>query len=191
MQSMSITELMWEWAIMSTWMMAPLALTLTLRIRKSFGFVALSVLSFLGVWIALSVPVALSVFSLHNFNHMLIASTCLAVAGAYQFSRKHENAVLNCMKPVAGNAWFGVRTGWTCFVACGPLMVAAFAVMPASPWFMVGITIVMGAEFISTKRFAVARVIGLAAGIAAVGLLFQTGPIGSETLPTISHQHTN
>lgn len=191
MQSMSILELIGEWAIMSTWMMAPLALILALRIRKSFGFVALSVLSFLGVWIALSVPVAVSVFSLHSFNHMLIASTFLAIAGAYQFTQKHENAVLDCMKPAVGNAWFGVRTGWTCFVACGPLMVAAYAVMPASPWFMVGITIIMVAEFVSPARFAVARVVGLAAGIAAVGLLFQIGPIGSNTLPNISHQHTN
>ena len=191
MQAMSITELMWEWALMSTWMMAPLALILALRIRKSFGFVALSVLSFLGVWIVLSIPIALSVFSLHNFNHTLTASAFLAVAGAYQFTRKHENAVLNCMKPAVSNTWFGARTGWTCFVACGPLMVAAFAVMPSSPWFMVGITLVMVAEFISTKRFAVARIVGLAAGVAAVGLLFQTGPIGTGNFPTISHNHTN
>ena len=191
MQSMSITELMWEWAIMSTWMMAPLALILALRIRKSFGFVALSVLSFLGIWIVLSIPVALSIFLLHNFNHILVASALLAIAGAYQFTRKHENAVLNCMKPAGSNLWFGVRTGWTCFVACGPLMIAAYAVMPASPWFMVVITLVMVAEFVSTKRFAVARLVGLAAGIAAVGLLFQTGPIGTGNFPTISHNHTN
>jgi hypothetical protein len=189
MQSMSTLELMQEWVRMSAWMMGPLALILAARTRQSFGFVMVSISSFLAVWIALSIPIGLVMSALHAFDHRYVSVALLAIAGAYQFSRKHENAVLNCMQTSETNLSFGLRTGWTCFVACGPLMVAAYAIMPTTPWLMAGITVVMVAEFISSNRLFVARSIGLVSAVAAVGILFLAGPISFGDFPTIGQHH--
>ena len=190
MHSMSTLELIQEWAVMSAWMMAPLALILAARTRQTFGFVFISVVGFLGLWALMGVPIGIAMSLLHNFNHAVVSAVLLAIAGAYQFSRRHEHAVLNCMETSDSNMWFGVRTGWTCFVACGPLMVGAYAVMPSSPWLMLAITVVMVAEFISSNRFVVARTVGLVAAMAAVGVLFLAGPISFGNFPTIGqHQH--
>ena len=189
MHAMSTLELMQEWARMSVWMMGPLALILAARARQSFGFVLLSVASFLAVWVALSIPVGLAMSALHRFDHRFISVVLLAIAGAYQFSRQHENAVLNCMKTSENNLLFGVRTGWTCFVACGPLMVATYAIMPTTPWLMVGIAVVMIAEFISSNRLFVARSIGLVSAVAAIGIMFFAGPISFGDFPTIGQHH--
>lgn len=190
MQSMSTLELIQEWAVMSAWMMAPLALILAARTRQTFGFVFISVLSFLGIWAFLGVPIGIAMTLLHNFDHAVVSAALLAAAGAYQFSRRHEQAVLDCMETSDSDMWFGVRTVWTCFVACGPLMVGAYAVMPSSPWLMLAITVVMAAEFISSNRFIVARSVGLVAAMAAVGVLFLAGPITFGNFPTVG-QHIN
>ena len=190
MHSMSTLELVQEWALRSAWMMAPLALILAARTRQTFGFVFLSVVGFLGLWAVMGIPIGIAMSLLHNFNHAVVSAALLALAGAYQFSRRHERAVLNCMETSDSNMWFGVRTGWTCFVACGPLMVGAFAVMPNSPWLMLAITVVMVAEFISSNRFVVARSVGLIAAIAAAGVLFLAGPITFGNFPTVGqHEH--
>lgn len=189
MHAMSTLELMQEWARMSVWMMGPLALILAARTRQSFGFVLISVVSFLAVWVALSIPIGLGMSALHRLDHRFISVTLLAIAGAYQFSRQHESAVLNCMKTSENNFSFGLRTGWTCFVACGPLMIAAYAIMPTTPWLMVGITVVMVAEFISSNRLFVARSIGLVSAVAAVGIMFLAGPISFGDLPTMEQHH--
>jgi len=189
MHAMSTWELMQEWARMSVWMMGPLALILAARTRQSFGFVFISVVSFLAVWVALSIPIGLTMSALSTFDHRYVSVVLLAIAGAYQFSRQHEGAVLNCMKTSENTLSFGLRTGWTCFIACGPLMAAAFALMPASPWLMAVITLVMVAEFISSNRLLVARSIGLIAAVAAVGILFLAGPVSFGDFPTIGHQH--
>ena len=189
MHAMSTLELMQEWARMSAWMMGPLALILAARTRQSFGFVLLSVTSFLAVWVALSVPIGLAMSALHRFDHRFTSVALLAIAGAYQFSRKHENAVLNCMKTSENDLLFGLRTGWTCFVACGPLMIAAYAIMPTTPWLMVGITVLMVAEFISGNRLFVARSIGLIAAVAAIGIMFLAGPISFGDFPTVGQHH--
>ena len=190
MHAMSTLELMQEWARMSVWMMGPLALILAARTRQSFGFVLISVTSFLAVWVALSIPIGLAMSALHGFDHRYISVVLLAIASAYQFSRRHEGAVLNCMKTSENNLSFGLRTGWTCFVACGPLMIAAYAIMPTTPWLMVGITVVMVAEFISSNRLLVARSIGLVSAIAAIGILFLAGPISFGDFPTIGQHHS-
>ena len=189
MHAMSTLELMQEWARMSVWMMGPLALILAARTRQSFGFVLISVTSFLAVWVALSIPIGLAMSALHRFDHRYISVVLLGIAGAYQFSRRHEGAVLNCMKTSENNLTFGLRTGWTCFVACGPLMIAAYAIMPTTPWLMVGITVVMVAEFISSNRLLVARSIGLISAVAAIGILFLAGPISFGDFPTIGQHH--
>lgn len=189
MHSMSTLELMQEWARMSAWMMGPLALILAARTRQSFGFVLVSVASFLAVWVALSVPIGLVMSALHVFDHRYVSVIMLVIAGAYQFSRKHESAVLDCMKTSENNLLFGLRTGWTCFVACGPLMVAAYAVMPTTPWLMAGITLVMIAEFISSNRVIVARSIGLISAVAAIGILFLAGPVSFGDLPSVGQHH--
>jgi hypothetical protein len=93
------------------------------------------------------------------------------------------------MKTSENNLSFGLRTGWTCFVACGPLMIAAYAIMPTTPWLMVGITVVMVAEFISSNRLLVARSIGLISAVAAIGILFLAGPISFGDFPTIGQHH--
>jgi predicted metal-binding membrane protein len=175
---------------MSAWMMAPLALILAARTRQSFGFVFISVLSFLGIWAVLGVPIGIAMTLLHNFDHAVVSAALLAAAGAYQFSRRHEHAILDCMETSDSNLWFGVRTGWTCFVACGPLMIGAYAIMPSSPWFMLAITVVMVAEFTSKNRFIVARSVGLIAAVAAAGVLFLSGPITFGNFPTVG-QHIN
>lgn len=189
MHSMSTLELMQEWARMSVWMMGPLALILAARTRQSFGFVLVSVASFLAVWVALSIPIGLAMSGLHVFDHRYVSVVLLALAGAYQFSRNHENAVLNCMKTSESNLSFGLRTGWTCFVACGPLMVAAYAIMPTTPWLMAGITLAMIAEFISSNRLIVARSIGLISVVAAIGILFLAGPVSFGNFPTVGQHH--
>lgn len=189
MHAMSTVELMQEWARMSVWMMGPLALILAARTRQSFGFVFISVVSFLSVWVAVSIPIGLGMSALHRFDHQYVSVGLLTLAGVYQFSRKHESVVLDCMKTSEKNLAFGIQTGWTCFVACGPLMVAAYAIMPTSPWVMAGITVVMVAEFISGNRLFVARSIGLIATVAAIGILFLAGPISFGDFPTIGHQH--
>ena len=189
MHAMSTLELMQEWARMSVWMMGPLALILAARTRQSFGFVLISVTSFLAVWVALSIPIGLAMSALHRFDHRFISVVFLAIAGAYQFSRRHEGAVLHCMKTSENKLSFGLRTGWTCFVACGPLMIAAYAIMPTTPWLMVGITVVMIAEFISSNRLLVARSIGLISAVAAIGILFLAGPISFGDFPTIGQHH--
>jgi predicted metal-binding membrane protein len=187
---MSTLALIQEWAIMSAWMMAPLALILAARTRQSFGFVFISVLSFLGIWAVLGIPIGIAMTLLHNFDHAVVGAALLATAGAYQFSRRHEHAVLNCMETADSNLWFGLRTGWTCFVACGPLMIGAYAAMPNSPWLMLAITVVMVAEFTSKNRFIVARSVGLIAAVAAAGVLFLSGPISFGNFPTVG-QHIN
>ncbi len=189
MHAMSTLELMHEWARMSVWMMGPLALILAARTGQSFRFVLFNVVSFLAVWVALSVPIGLGMSALHAFDHRYVSVALLAIAGAYQFSRKHEIAVLDCMKTSENDLLFGLRTGWTCFVACGPLMVAAYAIMPTTPWLMAGISVVMVAEFISSNRLFVARSIGLVSAVAAVGILFLAGPISFGDLPTIGQHH--
>ena len=189
MHAMSTLELMQEWAQMSVWMMGPLALILAARTRQSFGFVLISVTSFLAVWVVLSIPIGLAMSALHRFDHQLVSAALLAIAGAYQFSRRHEGAVLNCMKTSENNLSFGLRTGWTCFVACGPLMIAAYAIMPTTPWLMVGIAVVMIAEFISSNRLFVARSIGLVSAVAAIGIMFFAGPISFGDFPTIGQHH--
>ena len=189
MHAMSTLELIQEWARMSVWMMGPLALILAARTRQSFGFILISVTSFLAVWVALSIPIGLAMSALHRFDHRYISVVLLAIAGVYQFSRRHEGAVLNCMKTSENNLSFGLRTGWTCFVACGPLMIAAYAIMPTTPWLMVAITVVMVAEFISSNRLLVARSIGLISAVAAIGILFLAGPISFGDFPTIGQHH--
>lgn len=189
MNSMSTLELIQEWARMSVWMMGPLALILAARTRQSFGFVLVSVASFLSVWVALSIPIGLAMSGLHVFDHRYVSVVLLTLAGAYQFSRKHENAVLDCIKTSERNLSFGLRTGWTCFVACGPLMVAAYAIMPTTPWLMAGITLVMVAEFISSNRLIVARSIGLISAVAAIGTLFLAGPVSFGDFPTVGQHH--
>ena len=189
MHSMSTLELVQEWARMSGWMMGPLALILAARTRQSFGFVLVSVASFLAVWVALSIPIGLAMSALHRFDHRYVSVIMLAVAGMYQFSRKHESAVLDCMKTSENNLSFGLRTGWTCFVACGPLMIAAYAIMPTTPWLMAGITLVMIAEFISSNRVIVARSSGLISAVAAIGILFLAGPISFGDFPTVGQHH--
>lgn len=189
MHSMSTLELMQEWARMSVWMMGPLALILAARTRQSFGFLVASVASFLAVWVALSIPIGLAMSGLHVFDQRYVSVVLLALAGAYQFSRKHENAVLDCMKASESNLPFGLRTGWTCFVACGPLMVAAYAIMPTTPWLMAGITLIMVAEFISSNRLIVARSIGLISAVAAIGILFLAGPVSFGDFPTVGQHH--
>jgi Predicted metal-binding integral membrane protein (DUF2182) len=189
MHSMPIWGLMQEWARMSAWMMGPLALILAARTRQTFGFVLISVSSFLAVWVALSIPIGLIISAMRVFDHRFLSVALLAIAGAYQFSREHENAVLNCMETSETNLSFGLRTGWTCFIACGPLMVAAFSFMPDTPWLMVGITLVMVAEFISGNRVLVARSIGLIAAVAAIGILFLAGPVSFGDFPTTGHRH--
>jgi len=174
---------------MSVWMMGPLALILAARTRQSFGFVLVSVVSFLSVWVALSIPIGIGMSALHRFDHRFISVALLAIAGAYQFSRRHEGAVLNCMKTSENNLSFGLRTGWTCFVACGPLMIASFSIMPTTPWLMVGITLGMVAEFISSNRLLVARSIGLISAVAAIGILFLAGPVSFGDFPTIGQHH--
>lgn len=190
MHSMSTLELIQEWAIMSAWMMAPLALILAARTCQHFWFVFIGVFSFLGIWAALGVPIGIVMSLLYNFDHAVVSAALLATAGAYQFSRRHERAVLDCMETSDSNLWFGLRTGWTCFVACGPLMIGAYAVMPNSPWLMLAITIVMVAEFTSKNRFVVARSMGLIAAIAAAGVLFLAGPISFGNFPKVG-QHIN
>ena len=190
MQSMSTLELIQEWAVMSAWMMAPLALILAARTQQSFGFVFMSVLGFLGLWAFAGIPIGIAMSLLHNFNHAVVSAALLATAGAYQFSRRHEQAVLDCMETSDSDMWFGIRTGWTCFVACGPLMVGAYAIMPSSPWFMLAVTVVMVAEFTSKNRFIVARSVGLIAAVAAAGVLFLSGPITFGNFPTVE-QHIN
>jgi hypothetical protein len=68
-------------------------------------------------------------------------------------------------------------------------MVAAYAIMPTTPWLMAGITVVMVAEIISGNRLFVARSIGLVSAVAAVGILFLAGPISFGDFPTIGQHH--
>ena len=54
---------------------------------------------------------------------------------------------------------------------------------------MVGITVVMIAEFISSNRLFVARSIGLISAVAAIGILFLAGPISFGDFPTVGMHH--
>ena len=189
MQEMGLTELFFEWGTMSTWMMAPLALILASRTRKTFSFLLVTVVSFVLVWIALGIPVATVLFGLFHFNQIFVGTALLALAAAYQYSRRHDLAVLDCMKIADDNYGFGLRTGWTCFIACGPLMIAIFALMPTSPLVMALVTVLMVAEFVSGNRAVVARSVGLLAAVAAVGILFMAGPIPFDGILEISHTH--
>ena len=189
MQEMGVTKLFLEWGTMSAWMMAPLALILASRTRKTFAFLFVSVVSFVLVWVAVGVPVAVALFGLFHFNQIFVGAGLLALAAAYQYSRRHDLAVLDCMNTADDNYGFGLRTGWTCFVACGPLMVAVFALMPASPFVMALVTVLMIAEFVSGNRAVVARSVGLLAAVAAVGILFMAGPIPFNGILEINHTH--
>lgn len=189
MHKMSFVELFLEWGTMSTWMMAPLALILAARTRKTFSFLILSVFSFVLVWIAIGIPVAGTLRVLSGINQTFVGVGLLAIAAAYQYSRRHDQAVLNCMNTADDNFMFGLRTGWTCFVACGPLMIAVFALMPDSPLIMLLVSVLMIAEFIASNRAVVARTVGLLAAVAAVGILFMSGPIPFEGTLNITHTH--
>jgi len=191
MQEMSVTQLIWHWTVMSTWMMAPLALILAARTRKTFSFLIVSVASFVAVWIALGIPVALVLFELFRVNGKYVGIALLAVAAAYQFSKRHGNAILGCMNTSDDNLWFGVRTGWSCFVACGPLMVAIYALMPSNAIAMAGVTILMVAEFVAINRQTIARTVGLVAAVAAVGMLFMSGPIPFSGNLNLGNSHTH
>lgn len=189
MHDMSLGELFLEWGIMSAWMMAPLALILAARTRKTFLFLMLSVISFVFVWVALGVPIALAMYSLRSFNPTFVGVALLVLAAAYQYSKRHDAAVFSCMGTSEESLLFGVRTGWTCFVACGPLMIAIFALMPSSPLVMALVTVLMIAEFVSGNRAVVARSVGLFAAVAAVGILFMAGPIAFDGTLPITHTH--
>gem|GEM_PF-1802664 len=186
-----MTQLIWHWTVMSTWMMAPLALILAARTRKTFSFLIVSVASFVAVWIALGIPVALVLFELFRVNGKYVGIALLAVAAAYQFSKRHGNAILGCMNTSDDNLWFGVRTGWSCFVACGPLMVAIYALMPSNAIAMAGVTILMVAEFVAINRQTIARTVGLVAAVAAVGMLFMSGPIPFSGNLNLGNSHTH
>jgi len=189
---MSPGGLLRDWATMSLWMMGPLAVLLTYRSQRSLAFVARESAMFLMTWAFLGVPVVMGVRALSLTNRTWLSITLLLVASAFQFSRRHVDELQHCMDLAPTDSSFGVRTAWSCFVSCGPLMAALFVWMPQSKVIMFIAAVAMFAEFAVPQRFVVARLIGFATGVLALGLMFLgTSIIPNGVTPAPVHVHTH
>ena len=181
-------ELFQGWAMMSVLMMSPLAIILSWKQRHGTGFLLTSVLGFVSVWLLAGIP-AIAIFELAMKVDSTYATFALcALAGVYQFSRLHDHAISACMNVSANvGVVHGLHVGWNCLLACGPLMVAAFWVMPSTIAPMIALAILMVLEFTSAHKIAISRVVGLSSGVFALGVLFLAGPIPSFGHLVIHH----
>ena len=181
-------ELFQGWAMMSVLMMSPLAIILSWQQRRGTGFLLTSVLGFVSVWLLAGIP-AIAIFELAmNVDSTYSTFALCAIAGVYQFSRLHDHAISACMNVSANvGVVHGLHVGWNCLLACGPLMVAAFWVMPSTIAPMIALAILMVLEFTSAHKIAISRVVGLSSGVFALGVLFLAGPIPSFGHLVIHH----
>ena len=181
-------ELFQGWAMMSVLMMSPLAIILSWKQRRGTGFLLSSVLGFVVVWALAGIP-AIGIFELAtNFNSTYATFALCAAAGIYQFSRLHDHAISACMNVSANvGVIHGLQVGWNCLLACGPLMVAAFWVMPSTIAPMIALAALMVLEFTSIYKIAISRIVGLSTGVFALGVLFLAGPIPSFGHLVIHH----
>ncbi len=188
---MTATAMLREWAVMSLWMMGPLAVLLSWRARNNVRFVAQQSLIFVAVWVALGVPAVMALRALALADRTWVTIALLVTAAAFQFSRRHIKELNHCMDVPSDDASFAVQTAWSCFVSCGPLMLALFAWMPQSQLVMGVAAIAMFAEFALPQRLIVARAIGLTTGVLALGMMFLgTSIIPSGTHPAHVHSHS-
>lgn len=174
--------------MMSVLMMSPLAIVISWKQRREFGFLLASISGFAFVWILAGIP-ALAVFTVaSNFDAVFSTFVLCVVAGFYQFSRIHDHAITQCMNvSESGGLKHGLQVGWNCLLACGPLMVAAFWVMPSTFAPMIALAVLMVLEFTSNYKIAISRFIGLTSGVFALGVLFLAGPIASVGHLVIHH----
>lgn len=184
----SSLELFQAWALMSVLMMSPLAILLSWKQRRGFGFLLTSVFGFVAVWVAAGLP-AIAVINLASqINSNLATFVLFVVAGVYQFSRMHDHAISQCMNVSTDTGLVhGLHVGRNCLVACGPLMVAAFWLMPSSMAPMIALTILMMMEFASAYKIAISRFMGLGSGVFALGVLFLAGPMTGVGQLVIHH----
>ncbi len=181
---------MWaDWAMMSILMMSPLVLIVSWRQKRGPRFLLASFVGFVAVWIVAGLPAIAIVDAASSLNSIYVTFALCGVAGAYQFSQLHDHAVNQCMN-VADSTGIthGIRVAWNCVLACGPLMVAAFWVMPTTIAPMVALAVLMIFEFVSSHNIFVSRGMGLAAGIFAFGVLFLAGPM-PDVANLVIHQH--
>lgn len=169
-------------------MMSPLAILLSWKQRRGTSFLLASVAGFVFVWILAGIP-AIAIFNFaSNFDSIYSTFALCVAAGIYQFSRLHDHAISQCMNvSQAGGLKYGLQVGWNCLLACGPLMVAAFWVMPSTIAPMIALAVLMVLEFTSAYKIAISRVMGLATGVFALGILFLAGTISSVGHLVIHH----
>jgi len=176
---------------MSVWMMGPIAVLLSWRARNNAAFVLKQSTIFVATWMILGVPAVMALRALALANRTWVTIALLVAAAAFQFSRRHVQELDHCMEVPAGDSSFAVRTAWSCFVSCGPLMLALFAWMPQSQLVMGVVALAMFTEFALPQRLIVARAIGLSTGVLALGMMFLgTSIIPSGTHPAHVHSHS-
>ncbi len=177
------------WVVMSIVMMAPVAAILSWRHQKSMAHVGASLLGFVGVWSIVGIPAAMLVEAYPLGTHVAVMAIAIAAASAYQFSRVHIHALDACMNVSQDNGVrYGISVGTNCVVACGPLMIVAFWVMPSSLAPMVALTFVMGMEFFSRHRVLLSRVVGLAGAVLAGAVLLLPGVTSHDVVhPHVHH----
>ena len=178
------------WLYMSLLMMGPIALYLILRHSVNLLNATASFSGFALVWILAAVPVNLFHLVTNEIHFAYVAVLLWTIAGAHQFSRQHNQSLLSCMKVIPSNNFkSGISLGWNCLVACGPLMVAMMWTLPMSFIVMIPFALVMFLEVASAHRVIISRVLGLASGIYAVGILFLSAPTVEMGEMVLKHQH--
>ncbi|MEI6404564.1 MAG: DUF2182 domain-containing protein [Actinomycetes bacterium] len=164
------------WAIMAVAMMGPIAVVLSWRRNRSITHVGLALAGFIAVWVVVGIPVAALVVQFPVAQSAALTAAIIAIAAAYQFSQLHHHALEACMTVRDDSRLrYGFNVGKNCVVACGPLMVVAFWIMPSSIAPMIGLAVVMAVEFLSTHRIVLSRVVGLAGAVLAAGVLLLPG----------------
>ncbi len=177
-----------SWALMSILMMSPLAILLSWKQRRGMKFLLTSVLGFVAVWLVAGLPAIAIINVASGFSSTYATFALCAIAGIYQFSRLHDHAISQCMNVSTDvGLRHGMRIGGNCMLACGPLMVAAFWLMPSSVGPMIALAVLMILEFSSVYKIAISRFMGLASGVFALGVLFLAGPITSVGRLVIHH----
>lgn len=176
-----------HWVLMCGVMVLPVAVVLAVGPGVSARGTVSQVAGFLAVWLVAGVPGAFAIAAFSGGGNVLHAAV-LACAGGYQFSRRHEVAVAGCISSPRSGIQAGVRQGWHCLVACGPLMVATMLAGLTSLVAMVLLGAVMAMEFARPRQRAWSIGLGAAMAVTAAAILF-LGYEPSFVAPLIGDHH--
>jgi predicted metal-binding membrane protein len=162
------------WTVMMVAMMLPSAAPLVLLYSRGASARAtlLLVLGYLAVWAAAGVPAYIG----SELMPMSWSPLVLAAAGVYQLTPAKESCLRKCRAPVdfLMQHWgrsalrLGVEHGLWCLGCCWALMAVLVLVGMMGVGWVVGLTIVVALEKLTTRGVAVSRLTGVALLVAAI-----------------------